>query len=170
MSSFASAGFVIFIGILFIGIYLSLFGLPGTIIIFLNVLCYALFTGFAQVGWKVLLLLLIFAIIAETLDFWAGVTHSPKIPVVKKTLWGAAIGAAAGVIILTPLLWGLGIWGGFFLGGLTGLLIMEWFRQTGLKGPHQITGRAFLAMIGRKAVKGILTLLMIFVSLSNIYS
>lgn len=170
MSSLASAGFVLFIAILFLGIYLSLFGLPGTTIIFLDVFLYALFTGFAEVGWKLLLFLLAFAILAETIDFLAGLTYAHKAPVIKKSLWGTAIGAALGMIILTPIFWGLGIWGGFFLGGLAGLLMMESLRQSMSKSPHQVSARAFLAMIGRKAIKGVFALIMIFVSLSNIYT
>lgn len=170
MSSLATTGFVVFILILFLGIYLSLFGLPGTVIIFLDVLFYGFSTGFEQVDWKVLLFLLVFAILAETLDFLAGLTKVHKAPVLKKSLWAAAIGAAVGMIILTPLLWGLGVWGGFFLGGLTGLLIMEMLRQSKLRGPHQVSNRAFFAMIGQKVVKGVFALIMIFVSLSTIYS
>jgi hypothetical protein len=74
------------------------------------------------------------------------------------------------MIILTPVLWGLGVWGGFFLGGLAGLIIMEWLRQSRLKSPHQATNGAFFAMMGIKAVKSFFALIMIFVSLSNIYS
>lgn len=170
MSSLAAVGFVFFILILFVGIYLTLFGLPGTIIIFLDVLLYALLTGFAQVGWKVLLLLLIFAILAESLDFLARLTDAHKAPVIRKSLWASAIGAVAGMILLTPVLWGIGIWGGFFLGGLAGLLIVELLRQTKLRSPHQASNRAFFAMIGQKMVKGFLALIMIFVSLLNIYS
>ena len=170
MSSLAAVGFVFFILILFVGIYLTLFGLPGTIIIFLDVLLYALLTGFAQVGWKVPLLLLIFAILAESLDFLARLTDAHKAPVIRKSLWASAIGAVAGMILLTPVLWGIGIWGGFFLGGLAGLLIVELLRQTKLRSPHQASNRAFFAMIGQKMVKGFLALIMIFVSLLNIYS
>ena len=170
MSSFASAGFVDFILLLFVGIYLSLFGLPGTIIIFLDVLLYALFTGFAQVNWKVLLFLLVFALLSEAIDFWAGSTDAHKPLVTGKSIWGTALGAVTGMLILTPVLWGLGVWGGFFLGGLAGLLLMEWLRQSRLKIPHQATYGALLAMMGIKAVKGGFALIMIFVSLSNIYS
>ncbi|MHB8138861.1 MAG: DUF456 domain-containing protein [Smithellaceae bacterium] len=170
MSSFAASGFVVFTLILFIGIYLSLFGLPGTVIIFLDVLLYAVFTGFEQVGWKVLLFLLVFSAFAEAIDFWAGYRHGHETPVTGRSLRGAVIGGTAGMIILTPFLWGLGIWGGFFLGGLAGLLITELRRQSSLRIPHQASSRDFLAMIFRKTVKGLLALVMIFVSLSHIYS
>ena len=46
MSFFAAAGFTVFILILFAGIFLNLFGLPGTVVIFFDVLFYAIFTGF----------------------------------------------------------------------------------------------------------------------------
>jgi len=170
LSSLASTGFVAFILLLFIGIYLSLFGLPGTVVIFLDVLLYGFFTGFGQVGWKVLLFLLCFAILAETLDFLAGLTKAHKTPVFKKSLWAAGIGASVGMIIFTPLLWGLGTWGGFFIGGLMGIVLTELLRQYRLKAPQQVSNSAFLAMMGRKALKGSLALIMIFVSLSAIYS
>ncbi|MEN6467450.1 MAG: DUF456 domain-containing protein [Smithella sp.] len=170
MSSLAAVGFVVFILILFVGIYLTLFGLPGAIIIFLDVLFYALLTGFAQVGWKVILFLLVLALLAESLDFLAGLTEVHPAPVMKKTLWASAIGSVAGMMLLTPVLWGLGIWGGFFLGGLAGLLIVELLRQAKLRTPHQASSRAFFAMIGQKMLKGFLALIMIFVSLHNIYS
>lgn len=170
MSSIAAAGFAVFILVLFAGVYLSLFGLPGTAVIFLDVLLYASLTGFQEVGWKVLLILFFFAVFAEAADFWAGSTRIHKTPLTGKSLWGAALGAVAGMLILTPLLRGLGIWGGFFLGGLVGLLIAEWLRQSSIKSPHHTRGLALLGMIGRKAAKGILALIMIFISLSHIYS
>ncbi len=170
MSSFAASGFVVFALILFIGIYLSLFGLPGTVIIFLDVLLYAIFTGFEQVGWKVLVFLLVFSAFAEAIDFWAGYRNAHETPLTGKSLRGVVIGGAAGMIILTPFLWGVGIWGGFFLGGLAGLLLTELRRQSRLRIPHQASSRDFLAMICRKTVKGCLALVMIFVSLSTIYS
>jgi len=170
LSSLASTGFVVFIFLLFIGIYLSLFALPGTIVIFLDVLLYGFLTGFGQVGWKVLLFLLCFSILAETLDFLANLTKARKTPVLKESLWAAAIGAAIGMIIFTPLFWGLGTWGGFFIGGLTGIVLIELLRQYRLKAPQQVSGSAFFAMIGRKALKGSLALIMVFVSLSTIYS
>lgn len=170
MSSLATAGFVVFILILFVGIYLSLFGLPGTVIIFLDVLLYAISTGFQQIGWKVLLFLLVFSVFAEAIDFWAGYRHAHETPVTRRSLRGSIIGALAGMIVLTPFLWGPGIWGGFFLGGLAGLLIMERRRQSRLSITHQAGGQDFFAMICRKMVKGVLALVMIFVSLSNIYS
>jgi uncharacterized protein YqgC (DUF456 family) len=82
----------------------------------------------------------------------------------------AITGAVIGAFLLTPFLGGPGIWGGFFLGGLAGVLTIEFIRQSKLKAPFRTPGRAILAMIGGKMVKGLIALIMIAFSLSNIYS
>ena len=170
MSFFAAAGLAVFILILFLGIYLNLFGLPGTVVIFFDVLFYGIVTGIERIGWKIILFLLISTIIAETIDVLIGMSDSLKTMDTRKSFRAAAIGAIAGAIILTPLFWGPGTWTGFFLGGLTGILIVEFFRQSKLKAPFRAANRAIFIMIGRKLVKGFIALLMIAVSLSNIYS
>lgn len=169
MSFCATAGFTVFILILFVGIYLTLFGLPGTIVIFLDVLFYIIFTGFDHVGLKIILFLLISTIIAETIDFlvMAG-KYQPMTS--KKSFGAAAIGAVIGAFLLTPFFWGPGTWGGFFLGGLAGVLTIEFIHQSKLKAPFRTSGSAILAMIGGKMVKGLIALFMIAFSLSNIYS
>jgi hypothetical protein len=169
LSAFASAGLVIFILILFAGIFLNLLGLPGTVVIFFDVLLYAIFTGFDPIGLKIILFLLISTIIAETIDFlvMAG-RYQPMIS--TKSFVAAIIGAVVGAFLLSPFFWGPGIWGGFFLGGLAGVLTIEFINQSKLKAPFRTPGRAILAMIGGKTVKGLIALLMIAFSLSNIYS
>jgi uncharacterized protein YqgC (DUF456 family) len=169
LSFFAVAGFTVFILILFAGIFLNLFGLPGTVVIFFDVLFYAIFTGFDHVGLKIILFLLISAIIAETIDFlvMAG-GYQPMTS--KKSFGAAAVGAIVGAFFLTPFFWGPGIWGGFFLGGLAGILTIEFIRQSKLKAPFRTPSRAIFAMIGGKMVKGLIALFMIAFSLSKIYS
>lgn len=170
MSIFATLGFAVFILILFAGIFLNLFGLPGTVVVFFDVLFYAIFTGFDHVGLKIILILLIFTIIAETIDlfFVIGRTFQPVAS--KKSLGAAALGAVGGIFLLTPFWGGPGIWIGFFLGGLTAILIIEFIHQSRLKAPFRMPGRVIFAMIGGKMFKGIIALSMIAFSLSNIYS
>ena len=169
MSAFAAAGFTVFIMILFAGIFLNLFGLPGTIVIYFDVLLYAIFTGFDPVGLKIILFLLISTVIAETIDFYV-MTGMYQPMISTKSFVAAAIGAVIGAFLLTPFFWGPGTWGGFFLGGLAGLLTIEFINQSKLKAPFRTPGRAILAMIGGKMVKGLIALFMIAFSLSNIYS
>ena len=172
MSFFAAAGFTVFILILFAGIFLNFFGLPGTVVIFFDVLFYAIFTGFDHdhIGLKIVMFLLIFAIIAETIDFLLVMGGTIQ-PIASKTSFGAAAsGAVGGAFLLTPFFGGPGIWGGFFLGGLAGILTVEFIHQSKLKAPFRTPSRAILAMIGGKMVKGLIALFMIAFSLSNIYS
>lgn len=170
MSFFISAGFSIFILILFAGIFLNLFGLPGTVVIFFDVMLYAILTGFDHVGGKIILFLLIFTIIAETIDLFFVIGGSSQPVASKKSLGAAALGAVVGIFLLTPLWGGPGIWIGFFTGGLAGTLIIEFIHQSKLKAPFRMSGRAVFAMVGGKMFKGLITLSMIAFSLSNIYS
>ena len=170
MSFFAAAGLAIFILILFVGIFLNLFSLPGTVVIFFDVLFYAIFTGFDRIGWKILLFLFIAAIIAEIIDFLLDMYGGLKPIDARKSFRASAIGAITGAVILTPLFWGPGTWAGFFLGGFTGILIVEFLRQSKLKAPFRATNRAIFTMAGRKLVKGVIALFMVALSLSNIYS
>ena len=170
MSTFVAVGFAVFILILFIGIYLSLFGLPGTFVILADVLAYAIVTGFDRIGFKIILFLLLFSIIAEMIDFLMGMVGALTPAPSKKLFWAAAIGAIAGAFILTPVLRGLGTFGGFFLGGFAGIMIMEFIRQSKLQIPFKASYRAIFTMFGGKMVKGLIALTMIAFSLSNIYS
>jgi len=168
LSAFAAAGFTVFILILFAGIFLNFFGLPGTIVIFFDVLLYAIFTGFDPVGLKIILFLLISTVFAETIDFFV-MTGMYQPMISTKSFVAAIIGAVIGAFLLTPFFWGPGTWGGFFLGGLAGVLTIEFIRQSKLKAPFRTPGRAIIAMIGGKMLKGLIALFMIAFSLSNIY-
>jgi len=171
LSFFAAAGLTIFILILFTGIFLNFLDLPGTVVIFLDVLCYAIFTGFEHIGLKFIVLLLVAAVVAETIEFFWVVNEAPSQgPSSRKSLKSAAWGAVAGVFLFTPFLLGPGAWIGFFLGGLAGMLIAEVIGQYRLKAPHRTLNRVILNTVGKNAVKGFISLGMIAFSLSNIYS
>lgn len=170
MSALAVAGFTVFILIMFVGIYMSLFGLPGTVVIFANVLAYAALNGFDRIGFKVLLFLLIFSIIGEMIDFLMGITDSLAPLPSKKLFVVSAASAIAGSFILTPFLFGLGTFGGFFLGCFAGIMVTEFIRQSKLQAPFKASNHAIFVMIGGKLAKGCVSLIMIVVSLANIYS
>jgi len=172
LSFFAAAGFTIFILILFSGIFLNLYGLPGTVVIFFDVLLYALFTGFENVGIKILLFLFFSAAIAETIEFFWVVSETPQqLPASQKLSVKASIlGAITGAFLLTPFFWGPGTWAGFFLGGLAGVLIAEIIRQYQLKAPNRTLNSVIFNIVGKNMVKGFISLCMIAFSLSNIYS
>ena len=172
MSFFAAAGFTIFILILFSGIFLNLFGLPGTVVIFFDILLYALFTGFENVGLKIILFLFFSAAIAETIEFFWVVSETPQQQTSRprKSVKAATLGALVGACLLTPWFWGPGMWTGFFLGGLAGILIVEMIRQYQLKAPNRTINSVIFNIVGKNMVKGFISLCMIAFALSNIYS
>lgn len=170
MSTFAAVGFTVFILLLFAGMYLSLVGLPGTVVIFADVLTYAAVTGFNHVGFKILLFLLFFSVVAEIIDVLLSMTGA-LMPMPSKNMVFASIsGAVVGMFILTPVFYGLGTFGGFFLGCLIGILFAEFIRQSELEAPFKASTRAIFIMIGGKMAKGFIALSMIVFSLANIYS
>lgn len=81
--------------------------LPGTILIFLAALIYALVEGFRAIGWATLIILGMLAIIATTADIWASSI-------------GAKMGGASGWSVLFGMLGGLG---GFVIFNLPGAII-----------------------------------------------
>jgi uncharacterized protein YqgC (DUF456 family) len=170
LSTFAAVGFAVFILLLFVGIYLSLLGLPGTVLIFTDVLVYAILNGFDRIGFKIILFLLFFSIIAEMIDVLMGMTGAFMPMPSKNMFWASAIGAIVGMLILTPVFLGLGTFGGFFLGCLAGILFTVFIRQSELQTPFKASNRAIFIMIGGKMAKGCIALTMILLSLANIYS
>lgn len=165
-----TAGLTIFIVILFIGLYANIFGLPGTVLIFLDALVYALITGFSDMGWQLLVSLLVIAIFAEGLEFILGVTGAARFSVSKKVLAVSVFGSIVGALILTPWLYGLGILTGIFLGGFTGALLMELVRQLHLKPALRDSNGALLGRAAGTLVKGGMTMVMVVMALMNIYS
>jgi uncharacterized protein YqgC (DUF456 family) len=91
--------------------------LPGTVLILLGALFYAVLDGFQRVGWPTLLVLVVFTAVATTADIWVGGL-------------GARAGGASGWSILAGLLGGLiGLvffsLPGAVIGAVLGVLISE---------------------------------------------
>ena len=170
MFSAGSVALTIFLLILFAGIYLTLFDLLGTVVIFLDVLFYSLFHGFDQISGVIIVFLLFITIAAETVDFFLVEKGALQPVITKKKMGVTAISAVAGAFIMAPLWGGPGIWGGFFLGGLATLMIMEIFRKKKLKYHYHASNRDIFTLAIRKFFKGVIALFMVAVSLSHIYS
>jgi uncharacterized protein YqgC (DUF456 family) len=81
--------------------------LPGTALIFVGALLYALFEGFHVVGWPTVVLLGLLAVVATTADLWASSV-------------GAKMGGASGWSVVLGLIGGLA---GFLLLSLPGAIL-----------------------------------------------
>lgn len=164
------AGLTLFILVLFVGIFSIVFGLPGTVIILFDVILYAVFTGFDRIGVKVLMILLMISLLAETLDFALGMMGAAKFGASPKGIWASVIGGLIGAILLTPFFFGLGTIVGTFLGGFTGIVTTELIRHSQLKPALRAGYGIILGRFSGMFVKGFLALVMIIITLTNIYS
>ena len=170
MTPLEIAGLTIFILLLFIGIFSILFGIPGTVIVLIDVILYALFTGFDKIGIKILIILLVISLLAETIDFALEMAGIARFGISKKMIWASAIGGFIGATIMTPLLYGLGTIAGTFLGGFTGVMMIDIIHQSRLKPALKMGYGLFFGRCAGMLVKGFLTLIMIIITLTNIYS
>jgi uncharacterized protein YqgC (DUF456 family) len=163
-------GLTIFILVLFVGIFSIVFGMPGTVIILIDAILYAIFTGFDKIGVKILIILLVISLLAEVIDFALGVAGAAKLGASRTGIWASVIGGFIGATILTPVLFGFGTIVGSFLGGFTGILTIELFRQSQLKPAFRIGYSIILGRFTGMFVKGFFALVMIIITLTNIYS
>ena len=170
MPTIELAGLTIFILLLFAGVYLTIFGLPGTILILFDVFLYALFTGFGRIDIKAIVILAVMTIVAEALGFTLEMTSTYRFGPSLKGMLASLIGALLGALALTPALWGLGTLMGIFLGGFSGFLILELIRQGRIKPAFRASLGAIITTAAAIFTKGSFAVAMTVVTLSNIYS
>ncbi len=76
-------------------------------------------------GWGVFWVVLIAAIIAEAIEFFAGVKGAQRVQGSKRSAWGAILGGFVGAILFAPLVFPIGSILGSFVGTFTGAASME---------------------------------------------
>jgi len=164
------AGLTVFIAVLFIGIFSIIFGIPGTAIILIDVILYAVITGFERITIKVILILLVMSILAEGIDFSLGVAGAARFGITKRVIWISIISGFIGALALTPFFFGLGTAAGSFLGGFAGVLAVGLIEQSKLKPALRMGYRAILGRVAGTLLKGSLALAMVVIAISNVYS
>ncbi len=171
LSSIETAGYTLFMAFLFLGIFLINFGLPGTVVIFVDTFVFAVWTSFAPVGFTVLAALLLMVAAAEGGDFWLTSLgmHKP-LPLTVRHFFAVLAAAVAGACFLYPSLQGLGLFLGFYLGGLAGTLFFRIIEDLRLKPAFRNGWRNILFSTAQTALRGSLAIVMIIVTLSTIYA
>ena len=170
MTPLVITGLSLFILILFLGLFASVLSFPGTAIIVGDVFIYAILTGFATIGFKIILLLVILSILAEAVDFALGMAGAARIDSSARAISAAAFGSCAGTLLLTPFLMGPGTLLGILLGGLIGLVFVELIRQSKMKPTLRPPISSILGSIFAVFFKGGTAVVMIIVVLLNVYS
>ena len=123
MAGLGILGTVLFVVVLFVGIFLTLIGLPGTVVILLDAVIYSAATGW-KLPWWLLVILLGITVIAEVSDnvvSAAGVKRSGgSTKGMFAAVAGGLLGALIGAAILGALLPVIGGILGPILGGMAG--------------------------------------------------
>lgn len=157
--------------VLFLGIFIVNFGLPGTILIFLDTFVFAIWTGFEPIGFAVLASLFLLLVVAEGGDFWLtsiGLQKSPSFSI--RQGFAVLVGAVAGAFFLSRSLQGLGLFSGFYLGGLLSSFIVQGFQDMGLKPAFRSGLKNIFLSTAQTALKGFFAIVMTVIALSAIYS
>lgn len=171
LSSIETAGYTLFIALFFLGIFLINFGLPGTVVIFLDAVAFAVWKSFAPLGLTVLGALLLLVAAAEGGDFWMtsrGMYKSLSISV--RRIFTVLAAATAGSYLLCHSLKGLGLFLGFYLGGLAGTFSLRAIEDLRLKPAYRSGWKNVFFSTAQTAMKGGLAVIMIVVTLSAIYA
>ena len=170
MTPLEITGLSLFILILFAGIFSIIFGIPGTIIILIDIIMYAFVTGFEKIGIPLIAILIAITILAEGLDFVLGISGAAQLGITKRVVLISALSSLAGAMILTPVFFGLGAVMGIFLGGFACVLMFELLHQSKLKPALRSGYSALLGRVAGTLAKGFFALVMIIITMSNIYS
>jgi len=163
-------GLSLFVIFLLLGLFSIIFGLPGAVIIAVVVLAYAAVTGFTVIGWKLLLVIVALAVLAETLEFIIGMHVASQFGLSMKGFWASLIGSMIGAAALTPFFLGFGAIAGIFLGGMAGLLMMEMVHRKRLKAAFRASLGMVLGRVAGICVKGCLAFVMVILALNAVYS
>ncbi len=131
-----------------IGIIVPL--IPGTFLIWLSVLIYAIIEGFESIDWISFTVITIIALITGTADLWMSLLGAKTGGASKRALAYGMIGSIAGLIILGPVFFPLGSIFGGIIGYAIGVLVGQYHK-------HRDWNIAFRASVGGIAGWGIAT-------------
>jgi uncharacterized protein YqgC (DUF456 family) len=134
-----------------IGIVLPI--VPGTVVIFVAALVYALVEGFQTVGWPTLLVLGLLTLVATTADIWASSV-------------GAKVGGASGWSVVAGLLGGLVGFvfftlPGAIIGAILGVLLTEIVRVGDWRKAFKAGGGWVLGWVLATVVQLVIGLIMV---------
>lgn len=143
----------------FIAIFFTTF---GTLIILIGSVVYAGLTDFTVIGGKALILLFIFYLCGEVLEYVAVIIGAKKFGASNKAVIGALIGGILGAIAGITFL-GIGVLLGAFLGIFLGAFLVELFIQRDLvksikAGAGSVAGRVG-AIVGKLIIATIMLII-----------
>ncbi|MCG8605341.1 DUF456 domain-containing protein, partial [bacterium] len=137
-------GILIFWLVMFVGVALIPFGIPGTFLILVNVLVYGWLTDFVDITWGFLGFLFFIAILAEAIEFFLGAAAAGRYGASKFAMLGAVIGGFVGAIWATSIFPLVGTLLGAFLGAFGGAALFEYITSKDVEKSVKAGWGAFL--------------------------
>ena len=143
------------------GLIAVVLGLPGTWLILVTSVLYAWVTDFAVINYQMLLGLLVLAVAAEVLEFWAGLWGARRYGGSKKAMLGTLLGGLVGAVILSPMLFGFGTIVGAFLGAFGGGFLVTYLEQRKMEEAVRVGWGGLLGRVFAMVFKGAAVVTMI---------
>ncbi len=146
-------GSVVFVLVLFAGLAVIPFGIPGTFVIVLDSFIYGWATGFRPVTLEFVGILLAISLVVEGIEFFFGALAARKYGSSAWGMWGALLGGFLGAIYWTPLFPPIGTFVGAFAGAFVGAFVLELLSQRDAHRALKAGWGAFLGALGGKMLK-----------------
>lgn len=137
---------------LLLGLVMIPFGLPGTLVMFVAVLCYKLLVPFGGIGWTTVVITAGLMVIAEALEWVLTSRFARKYGGSRRASWGAVIGGMVGAFFGVPIPI-LGSVIGAFVGAFAGALVAEFSRGSGTGASTRVAWGALVGRVTGAAVK-----------------
>jgi len=155
-------GVIVYYLTMLLGILLVPLGLPGEFLVVLATGVFILVAGGEVMGWWVLVVLVLLGILAEVIEFLAGMVGAKA----KGSLWsgvGAVAGGLAGSIIGAPFGLIIGSLAGAFIGTFAGAYLVELYISRHSIQAANVAGTALFARLVGTAVKVAISIIMIII-------
>jgi uncharacterized protein len=162
-------GIILFVLFSAAGVLLIFLGTPGTLSILAGCFSYAILTGFSSVDWKMLLILSLMSVFAESSDNILSMLGAKKSGASGRSTWAVLIGSVAGGILgglAAPV---IGSLIGAFIGGVSAPIIMEYMRRKELYPAIKAGVGALLGRLGGILLKFLIAIVMIAIVLTKIF-
>lgn len=108
------------------GIGMITMGLPGNLLLFIGVLLYAAGSGFIYLSFESLIVVLVILLLAEGIEFVAGLLGAKKEKASKRAMIGAVFGGFCGAIVGSGIVPIVGSMVGLVCGGFVGSYLAEY--------------------------------------------
>ena len=139
------------------------FSLPGPMLIVIFNFIYQLLDKHQGIDWRILLILLVIAGLAELLEYLITAFSSKRSGASKKAMYAAVIGSIAGAIIGTGFLPLVGSLLGALIGAFIGAYLVEYSRYRDFDRAFKVGLGAFSGVAGGKITKIILGIIMLVI-------